>query len=139
VALYIRRTLRPLRQLNRDASQVTADTLANHQLNPDPAPRELQELVRTYNLMLRRLSTAWEQQKRFVNDMSHELRTPLCLVQAIWDSTLRRGSNLTVPQRQGLEVAASETNRTVRLLEQLLELARLDSGQMPLKLVPPTS
>lgn len=136
VALYIRRALRPIRQLNRDASQVTADTLAQHQLDPDPAPQELQELVRTYNLMLRRLSTAWEQQKRFVNDMSHELRTPLSVVQGYLDSTLRRGHNLTLPQREGLEVAATETNRTVRLLEQLLQLARLDNGQMPLNLTP---
>jgi signal transduction histidine kinase len=136
VAFYIRRALRPIRQLNRNASEVTADTLAHHQLDPDPAPRELQELVRTYNLMLRRLSTAWEQQKRFVNDMSHELRTPLSLVQGYLESTLRRSSNLTAPQREGLEVAAAETNRTVRLLEQLLDLARLDSGQMPLTLTP---
>jgi signal transduction histidine kinase len=132
--LYIRRALRPIRQLNQNASEVTADTLAQHQLDPTPAPRELQELVRTYNLMLRRLSTAWDQQKRFVNDMSHELRTPLSVVQGYLESTLRRGHNLTPPQREGLEVAAAETNRTVRLLEQLLELARLDNGQMPLNL-----
>jgi signal transduction histidine kinase len=136
VAYYIRRALQPLRQLNYNASQVTADTLTQHQLDPTPAPEELQELVRTYNLMLRRLSTAWDQQKRFVNDMSHELRTPLSVVQGYLDSTLRRGQNLTSPQREGLEVAASETNRTVHLLEQLLQLARLDSGQMPLNLAP---
>ena len=135
-ALYIQRALRPIRQLNRNASEVTADTLVQHQLDPSPAPQELQELVRTYNLMLRRLATAWNQQKCFVKDMSHELRTPLSLVQGYLDSTLRRGSNLTPPQREGLVVAAEETNRTVRLLEQLLELARIDSGQMPLDLAP---
>jgi signal transduction histidine kinase len=53
-------------------------------------------------------------------------------VQGYLDSTLRRAQNLTLPQREGLEVAATETNRTIRLLEQLLQLARLDSGQMPL-------
>ncbi len=136
VAFYIRRALRPIRQLNRNASAVTADTLVQHQLDPAPAPQELKELVRTYNLMLRRLSTAWDQQKQFVNDMSHELRTPLSVVQGYLESTLRRGQNLTPPQREGLEVAATETNRTVLLLEQLLQLARLDSGQMPLNLVP---
>jgi len=134
VALYIRRALSPIRQLNQNASEVTAETLAQHQLDPAPAPQELQELVRTYNLMLRRLSTAWDQQKRFVNDMSHELRTPLSVVQGYLDSTLRRGSNLTAPQREGLEVAASETDRTVRLLDQLLQLARIDCGQLTLNL-----
>ena len=136
VAVYIRRALYPIRRLNQNASEVTAETLAQHQLDSAPAPKELQELVRTYNLMLRRLSTAWDQQKRFVNDMSHELRTPLSTVQGYLDSTLRRGQNLNPPQREGLETAASETTRTVLLLEQLLQLARLDSGQMPLQLTP---
>lgn len=136
VAVYIRRALYPIRRLNQNASEVTAETLAQHQLDSAPAPKELQELVRTYNLMLRRLSTAWDQQKRFVNDISHELRTPLSTVQGYLDSTLRRGQNLNPPQREGLETAASETTRTVLLLEQLLQLARLDSGQMPLQLTP---
>ncbi|HSM83855.1 MAG TPA: HAMP domain-containing protein, partial [Nodosilinea sp.] len=71
-ALYIRRTLSPIRQLNRLASQVTADTL-DQPLSLRAAPTELQELIRTYNLMLARLAKAWGQQKRLVNDVSHEL------------------------------------------------------------------
>ncbi len=135
-ALYIRRTLSPIRQLNQLASQVTAETLGDHQLCLQAAPTEVQELARTYNLMLSRLSRAWRQQKRFVNDISHELRTPLSLVQGYLEGTLRRGDNLTPPQRQGLEIAAVETHRTVHLLTELLELARLDNGQMPLTLEP---
>lgn len=136
VALYIRRTLSPLRQLNRLASQVTADTLTDHQLSLQAAPTEVQELVRSYNLMLTRLAKAWTQQKRFVNDVSHELRTPLSLIQGYLESTLRRGSNLTPPQRQGLEIAAAETDRTVQLLTELLDLARLENGQLALILKP---
>lgn len=133
-AVYIRRTLRPIRRLNHLASQVTAETLNDHQLNLRAAPTEVQELARSYNLMLARLAQAWAQQKRFANDISHELRTPLSLVQGYLESTLRRGSNLTPPQRQGLEVAAVETNRTVHLLTKLLDLTRIDNGQLALKL-----
>jgi signal transduction histidine kinase len=135
-AFYIRRTLSPIRKLNRLASEVTADTLAEHQLTLAAAPTEVQELAQTYNLMLERLSKAWAQQKRFFNDMSHELRTPLSLVQGYVESILRRGDNLTLAQREGLTIAASETRRTVHLLGQLLDLARLDNGQMPLSLTP---
>lgn len=135
-AWYIRCTLRPIRQLNYLASQVTAETLDDCQLNLRAAPTEVQELARSYNLMLARLAKAWAQQKRFVNDVSHELRTPLSLVQGYLESTLRRGSNLTPPQRQGLEIATVETNRTVHLLTELLDLARVDSGQLVLKLEP---
>ncbi|MGF1570395.1 MAG: ATP-binding protein [Nodosilinea sp.] len=132
--VYIRRTLSPIRQLNRLASAVTADTLGDYQLTLEAAPTEVQELARTYNLMLTRLSKAWIQQKRFVNDISHELRTPLSLVQGYLESILRRGQNLTPPQREGLEIATVETSRTIHLLTELLDLARLDNGQMPLNL-----
>ncbi len=133
-AWYIRCTLRPIRRLNDLASQVTAETLNDCQLNLRAAPTEVQELAGSYNLMLARLAKAWAQQKRFVNDISHELRTPLALVQGYLESTLRRGSNLTPPQRQGLEIAAVEANRTVHLLTELLDLARVDNGQLVLKL-----
>jgi signal transduction histidine kinase len=133
-AFYIRCTLSPMRKLNRLASEVTADTLAQPPLNLGAAPTEVQELAHTYNLMLNRLSKAWVQQKRFFSDMSHELRTPLSLVQGYVESTLRRGENLTPAQREGLTIAAGETQRTVHLLTQLLELARLDQGQTPVKL-----
>ncbi|MGB3312130.1 MAG: HAMP domain-containing sensor histidine kinase [Nodosilinea sp.] len=134
-ALYIRRTLSPIRRLNRLAGQVTADTL-DQPLNLEAAPTELQELVRSYNLMLARLAKAWGQQKRLVNDISHELRTPLSLVQGYLESTLRRGQNLTAAQREGLEIAAAEARRTTRLLSEILDLARLDNGQGALNLKP---
>ncbi|WP_071527202.1 sensor histidine kinase [Nodosilinea nodulosa] len=134
-ALYIRRTLSPIRQLNRLAGQVTADTL-DQSLNLAAAPTELQELVRSYNLMLARLSKAWGQQKRLVNDISHELRTPLSLVQGYLESTLRRGQNLSEAQREGLEIAAAEASRTTRLLTEILDLARLNNGQGRLNLEP---
>ncbi|MGG6237146.1 sensor histidine kinase [Nodosilinea sp. AN01ver1] len=134
-ALYIRRTLSPIRRLNRLASQVTADTL-DRPLNLEAAPTELQELVRSYNLMLARLAKAWGQQKRLVNDISHELRTPLSLVQGYLESTLRRGQNLTAAQREGLEIAAAEADRTIRLLCEILDLARLENGQGALQLEP---
>lgn len=134
-AFYIRRTLSPIRRLNRLAGQVTVNTL-DQPLTLEAAPTELQELVRSYNLMLARLAKAWGQQKRLVNDISHELRTPLSLVQGYLESTLRRGQNLTAAQREGLEIAAAEASRTTRLLSEILDLARLDNGQGALKLEP---
>jgi signal transduction histidine kinase len=57
-------------------------------------------------------------------------------VQGYLDSTLRRADTLTPPQRQGLEIAAVETRRTIDLLTKLLELARLDNHQRTLTLAP---
>jgi signal transduction histidine kinase len=49
-------------------------------------------------------------------------------------SLLRRSDNFTEMQREALETAASETDRTIRLLQDLLDLARADSGYMPFHL-----
>jgi signal transduction histidine kinase len=81
-------------------------------------------------MMLLRLSTAWEQQRQFVSNVSHELRTPLTVVLGYLQSVLRRSTNLSSYQREALETAASEADRTVRLLQDLLDLARSDTGDI---------
>lgn len=129
-ALYTRSALSPIRKINRLAGEISADNLADTQLEFDRAPTEVHELAQTCNSMISRLSAAWDQQKRFVSDVSHELRTPLTLVHGYLQSTLRRGSNLTVPQREGLEIASAEAERTIHLLQELLDLARAEGGHL---------
>ena len=129
-SLYINRALRPIRKMSRLAGNISANNLAGTRLEFEQAPTEVQELAQTCNMMISRLSAAWDQQKRFVSDVSHELRTPLTLVHGYLQSTLRRSDNLTLPQKEGLEIAASEADRTIRLLQDLLDLARADGGHM---------
>lgn len=128
--LYVGRSMRPIRKMNRLAAGISADNLADTRLEFDRAPTEVHELAQTCNTMISRLSAAWEQQRRFVSDVSHELRTPLTLVHGYLQSTLRRGGNLTPPQKEGLEIAASEADRTVRLLQDLLDFARAEGGHI---------
>lgn len=130
IALYIQRSLQPLRQISRLAETISADDLAQARLHLDRAPTEVRELARMCDMMLDRLSESWEQQRQFVSNVSHELRTPLTIVHGYLQSVLRRGTNLTEPQREALETAASEAERIIRLLQDLLDLARADSGHM---------
>ncbi|MEL7354524.1 MAG: HAMP domain-containing sensor histidine kinase [Cyanobacteria bacterium J06560_5] len=129
-SLYIKRSLRPIRKMSHLAGDISASNLASTRLEFEQAPTEVQELAQTCNMMISRLSAAWDQQKRFVSDVSHELRTPLTLVHGYLQSTLRRSGNLTPPQKEGLEIAASEADRTIRLLQDLLDLARADGGHL---------
>ena len=78
--------------------------------------------------MLTRLGQSWDSQKQLLSDVSHELRTPLTIVSGYIQSTLRRGNNLTSVQQEALSVASSEADRTIKLLEDLLALARADNG-----------
>jgi signal transduction histidine kinase len=136
IAIYVRRSMRPLCRFNQLAATISAEDLGQIQISLDHAPSEVRELAQTCNMMLNRLSASWEQQRQFMGNVSHELRTPLSLVSGYLQSTLRRGSNLTEPQRDALSIAASEADRTIRLLQDLLDLARADRGYLPFQMEP---
>lgn len=136
IAMYIRQSLRPLRHMNQmaviQAGKPLRPLTPSHQL----IPAEVQGLAQAMSTLSTRLSETGERQREFTNSLSHELRTSLCLIQGYLQSTLRRGNNLTPPQREALEIAASETDRTIQLLKDLLDLGRINSGKMELCLKP---
>lgn len=128
ITLRIQRSLQPLQEMSQMAGAISAEDLGKAKLQLRHAPSEVKELAQMLNMMLSRLSDAWEQQRQFVSNISHELRTPLTIVLGYLQSLLRRSTNLNDYQREALETAASETDRTVRLLQDLLDLARAESG-----------
>ncbi|KYC42311.1 ATPase [Scytonema hofmannii PCC 7110] len=130
IAFYIKRSLQPLRQLNQMTAVISLEDLGQAQLYLSHAPSEVKELAQTLTMLLSRLSQSWEQEREFVSNVSHELRTPLTIVHGYLQSVLRRQNNLTQIQKEALETAASEAERTIRLLQDLLDLARADSGYL---------
>jgi heavy metal sensor kinase len=136
IAVRIRRSLQPLQDMSQMAGAISAEDLNSAKLQLSHAPSEVKALAQTFNLMLSRLSDAWEQQRQFVSNVSHELRTPLTVVLGYLQSLLRRSTNLNDYQKEALETAASEADRTVRLLQDLLDLARADNGYMHYHLEP---
>ena len=122
--------LRPVEAMRRRAAAVTADSPTRL-----PVPRsgdEVSRLAETLNEMLDRLHASLEHERRFVADASHELRTPLALLRTELDLALRRPRSrdeLTAALRS----AAVETERLTRLAEDLLLIARVDRGTLPLR------
>ena len=130
VSWLVRRIVQPLEQLNAATDQVTAETLASARLPLETGPIEVLQLGRTYNALLERLSMSWCQQRQFVSAVSHELRTPLTIVQGYLNRTVKRGDNLTQAQIRGLRTAEEESIRMRRLMDDLLDLSRGDSGRL---------
>lgn len=128
IALYINRSIKPLKRISQITSNISADKLNEAQIHLDQAPSEVRELADTFEQMLERLAQSWEHQRQLLSNVSHELRTPLTIISGYLQSTLRRGHNLTDIQREALTTASSEADRTVQLLRDLLDLARADSG-----------
>lgn len=126
--LYVRRSLNPLRQLNR---------LAGSQTEPQPlhlqqTPTEVKDLVQEWNGILDDLSAMREKQRHCIHHISHELRTPLTIVSGYLQSLQRRSQNLTDAQQEALTAATTETDRTIQLLQDLLDLARASNRSLPL-------
>jgi signal transduction histidine kinase len=136
ISYRIRQAMYPLEQMSQVASAVSADDLSAAKLQLHQAPEEILGLAKAFNQMLFRLSGAWEQQRQFIGNVSHELRTPLTVVVGYLRSLLLRSTNLSAYQQQALETAIAETERTIRMLQDLLDLARADSGHFHFQLNP---
>jgi signal transduction histidine kinase len=136
IANRIRKALYPLAQMSQAASAVSADDLSSAKLQLNRAPDEILGLAQAFNEMLGRLSSAWDQQRQFVGNVSHEIRTPLTVIAGYLQSLLRRGDNLSPHQHQAVATAAAEAERTIRMLQDLLDLARMDSGNLHFRLAP---
>jgi heavy metal sensor kinase len=130
ISQRIRQAMLPLTRMSQIASAVSADDLSGAKLQLEQAPDEILGLATAFNQMLWRLSGSWEQQRQFVGNVSHELRTPLTVVIGYLQSLQRRGTNLNPYQQQALATATAETERIIRMLQDLLDLARADSGHL---------
>ena len=98
-----------------------------------PAARdEISRLADTINDMLERLEVAFHHERRFVADASHELRTPLALLRTELELALRR-TRSREELEQALRSAAEETDRLTSLAEDLLLVARIDQGALPVR------
>jgi signal transduction histidine kinase len=82
------------------------------------------------------LDEAQAQQLQLIGNFSHELRTPLSLVYGYMQSIHRRNENLTDLQKNALEIAMFEMSHTIQLLQESLDLARLDCKAICLRREP---
>lgn len=85
---------------------------------------EIGRLAETINEMLDRIEGMFDRQRRFLADVSHELRTPLTTIRGEVELAQRTGSL----DAEALESLCAESQRMSRLIDDLLMLARADSG-----------
>ncbi|MFC4534513.1 DUF4153 domain-containing protein [Sphaerisporangium dianthi] len=86
---------------------------------------EVGELARAFNAMAADLAEVDRQRRRLVANVSHELRTPIAGLQAVLENLV---DGVSSPDRATLSTALTQTERLGRLVAQLLDLSRLDSG-----------
>lgn len=103
---------------------------------PPEGPREVRELAASFNDMARQVKGSQQALRDFVADVSHELRTPLTSIkgfaQAIQDGTAQSKE----ASARAAAIIEEEAKRMIRLVNNLLELSRLESGQLEIKQEP---
>lgn len=121
-----RRALAPVDQITREARSISAQNLSRRLVVP-PTGDELQNLSETLNDMLERLEQAFRRITQFTGDASHELRTPVALMRTRAEVILRRPRS-EEEYRETLRQILEDLQRTSSLIENLMLLARADSG-----------
>ncbi|MCW2890023.1 MAG: putative transrane sensory transduction histidine kinase for metal resistance [Streptosporangiaceae bacterium] len=118
--------LRPVGRMRRRLADITEhDTGARLRV---PVSRdEVAALAEAMNALLDRLQRALEHQRAFVADAGHELRTPLTALKAELELADRPGRSRRA-LAAAVTAAAGDTDRLIRLAEDLLLLARADEG-----------
>lgn len=129
-----RRALSPVDALVKTARSIRGTNLSGR-LQKVETGDELQRLSDTLNEMLDRIELAFQRITRFTADASHELRTPVTLIRTEAELALRR-SRSEAEYKESLGHILFESERTTNLIEQLLELARADSGREVLDIQP---
>jgi heavy metal sensor kinase len=127
-----RKALSPVDALTRTARSIGGNNLGDR-LEKLNTGDELQRLSDTLNEMLSRIESAFLRVTQFTADASHELRTPISLIRTEAEISLRkvRGNQ---EYRESLRNILLEAERTSSLVEELLSLARADSGRENLQL-----
>jgi two-component system OmpR family sensor kinase len=126
--------LRPIEAMRRRASEISSTSL-DERLPVPEASDEVARLGETLNEMLTRIEDGVARERRFITDASHELRTPLTLLRTELELALRR-SRSPEDLEQAIRSAAAESERLVRIANDLLLLAGSEQGGLPLKLEP---
>jgi heavy metal sensor kinase len=129
-----RRALSPVDAIVRSARDIGGANLSSR-LQEINTGDELQRLSDTLNAMLDRIESAFLRITEFTADASHELRTPISLIRTEAELALRKSRD-ELEYKEALRHILLEAERTTGLIEQLLSLARADSGREALNMQP---
>lgn len=129
--LLARRLSRPIRDIEQATQQIAAgdlDVRLGHY-----RPDEIDRLAESINRMAGRLMHLEATRARFISEVSHDLRTPLTAIKGLLVNLIDAARP---DERPSLEIAKRETDRLIRLVNQLLDFSRWQSERLELRYRP---
>lgn len=126
-AVLVRQALKPVRQIIDAAKAITSSNLGQRLPVADTAD-EIEHLSVVLNEMIGRLEAALQHSQRFSADASHELRTPLTIMRVELES-ISQEPVMDTATREKIASILEETDRMGKMVEGLLAISRLDTGE----------
>lgn len=101
---------------------------------PQEGPDEVQRVAGSFNSMAAQVKATQQAQRDFVANVSHDLKTPLTAISGWSQALLDGAADAPEERQQAAETIYAEADRMSRLVNELLDLARLESGQMQINM-----
>ncbi len=124
------RALKPLNAVAQTAASISGESL-NLRIPKRGAGDELDHLIESFNGMVDRLQTSFNQVRQFSIDVSHELRTPLTAIRGQLDVAMFTARSAE-DYRQAIESAIEDVEQMGNIVKSLLHLSQAEMGQVAL-------
>lgn len=120
----------PLAQISQTAKKLATGDFSER--IPVTSKDEIGQLSRAFNDMANELENSEQIKNDFISSVSHELRTPLTAIKG-WSETLAQGYDPETFSK-GMKVIEGETGRLERMVEELLDFSRIQSGRFTMQM-----
>lgn len=124
----LKRAFIPVEQMSQTALAITKSHDYTKRIPVTQKENELSRLAQTFNKMLASIERSFEREKQFNHDVSHELRTPIAVILAESEYAKDYATQLD-EAKDSAQTINRQAKNMKELLEQLLELTRLEAGQ----------
>ena len=126
---FINSIVKPVQQISATAAKFAKGDFSLRIKND--SGDEIGDLCTAINHMADELSSADTMKNEFISSVSHELRTPLTAIKG-WAETINNERDPVITGK-GIRVITNETERLSRMVEELLDFSRMQSGHFTLQ------
>lgn len=126
--IVVLRSLKPIDVISGDLDRRGTQDLSS--IHTDNLPEEITPMVDALNALFTRIDESFRREREFTDNAAHELRTPLAAMKT-QVQVLEKKLKHFPDSHDGLDNLLSSINRTTRMVEQLLALARLQNEELP--------
>ena len=134
MALYISRSItKPVKQLSKATREIAKGNLLVQV--PVQGKDELSVLAQDFNIMSKEISKATVLQRELVANVSHDIRTPLTMIKGYAETIKDLTGDNPEKRNQQLDIIIDESNRLNVLVNDILDLSKLQAGQQKMNFI----